>query len=302
VPAQPASGVAAMTLPVTVAETDEEGQAEVGPRRARHAPWTDYTTVVLGLAPVVLLFLAGAFAPLPYSPTQPDADAISLPPSNDHWFGTDPSGFDMFSRTLAAAVVDLPLALGGTALALLVGVPLGLLASSEGWLPNVIMRTVDALQALPLLILAVALVALSGNNLSSVVVAIVLVSAPGFIRLVRSGALVIRRARYIEAATAIGCSTSRMLRVHVLPNVLGLILAQASLGIAVAVVVIAGLNFLGVGTHPPTPTWGSMISVGAGVINQGQWWVAAFPSLAIILVITCLNVVARAAEDLTRTR
>jgi peptide/nickel transport system permease protein len=277
-------------------ESSDDTQA--GPRTIIR----DYLGLAVGIGGVVLLWLASLLAPLPHSPTQPDANLVSQAPSADHWFGTDVNGFDVFSRTIAAAATDLPLAVGGTLLALLLGVPLGLLASSEGWLSNLIMRTVDALQALPLLILAVALVALAGNNIGSVVVAIVVVSAPGFIRLVRSGALVVRNSRYVEAAIATGCSTGRVLRVHVLPNVMSLVLAQASLGIAMAVVIIAGLNFLGVGIHPPDPTWGSMINDGAGVIAQGQWWVALFPSLAIILVITCLNAVARAAEDLTKAR
>ncbi len=290
-----------MTLPTTTAETNAEAEREPSATQ-KNTRLRDYAGIIGGLAPIVLLYLAALFAPLPFSPTAPDPNSISLPPGGTHWFGTDASGFDILSRTIAAAVTDLPLAVGGTLLALVIGVPIGLLTSTDNWLSNVTMRAVDALQALPLLILAVALVALAGNNIASVVVAIVLVSAPGFIRLVRSGALVVRNTRYVEAATAIGCSTARVLRVHVLPNVLSLVLAQASLGIAQAIVVIAGLNFLGVGTHPPTPTWGSMISVGAGVVYQGQWWVALFPSLAIVLVIVCLNLVARAAEDLTRAR
>ena len=290
-----------MTLPTTVAETDAEAETEtLGAQK--NTQLRDYAGIIGGLAPIVILYLAALFAPLRYSPNSPDPDSISLAPNGSHWFGTDASGFDVFSRTIKAALTDLPLGVGGTLLSLLIGVPLGLLASNQGWLSNVIMRAVDALQALPLLILAVALVALAGNNLASVVVAIVIVSAPGFIRLVRSGALVVRNTRYVEAATAVGCSNGRILRVHVLPNVMSLILAQASLGVAQAVVVIAGLNFLGVGTHPPTPTWGSMISVGAGVVYQGQWWVALFPSLAIVMVIVLLNVVARSAEDLTRAR
>ncbi|MDQ4489801.1 ABC transporter permease [Sinomonas sp. ASV486] len=285
---------------MTVAlEAPSNEKAEKG---RRHSVLLDYAGLALGLVPIILLYLASRFAPLPFSPTQPNAAETSLAPSTDHWFGTDASGFDVFSRTIDAAGIDLPLAVGGTLLALVIGVPLGLIASSKGWAANVIMRAIDALQALPLLILAVALVALAGNNISSVIVAIVLVSAPGFVRLVRSGALVVRRTRYVEAATAMGCSTARILRVHVLPNVMSLILAQASLGVATAIVVIAGLNFLGVGTHPPDPTWGSMISDGAGVIAQGDWWVALFPSLAIVLVIVCLNAAARAAEDLTKAR
>lgn len=262
----------------------------------------DWIRIACGLGPIVILYLASVFAPLPYSPTAPDTLAISQPPGGAHWFGTDASGFDIFSRTIAAARVDLPLAVGGVLLALLVGVPIGLAVATENWRSNIVMRGVDALQALPLLIVAVALVALAGNHISSVLLPLVLVLAPGFIRVVRAGAVVVLSKRYIEAAVANGSRRSRVLRVHVLPNVSGLILAQFTLAIGLAIVAIAGLNFLGVGASPPTPSWGSMVYTGAGVIDQGQWWVALFPILAILLVVTCFNVAARALEDLTKER
>jgi peptide/nickel transport system permease protein len=279
--------------PTAAAEADDH------PPRSRLA---DYAGLAIGIGPLVLLYLASLFAPLPYSPTTPDTSVISLAPSAKHWFGTDASGFDVFSRTIDAARIDLPLAIGGTLIALLIGVPIGLAVSSEGWISNAVMRAVDAMQSLPLLIVAVAVVSLAGNHIGDVVFAIVLVTTPGFIRLVRGGALVVRKTRYVEAAVASGSRRSRILRVHVLPNVMDLVLAQFALGVGISVVVIAGLNFLGVGVAPPTPTWGSMISVGAGVINLGQWWVAVFPSMAILLVVVCVNIAARAVEDLTRAR
>ncbi|WP_211231803.1 ABC transporter permease [Amycolatopsis balhimycina] len=225
-----------------------------------------------------------------------------MAPNGSHWFGTDANGFDVFSRTIEAARIDLPLAFGGVLLAMVIGVPIGLAVSKESWLSNIVMRGVDALQSLPLLIVTVAVVALAGDHFYDVILAMVLVIAPGFIRLVRAGAVVIRSKRYVEAATATGSSEARILRVHVLPNVLNLVLTQLTLGVGLAIVVIAGLNFLGVGVDPPTPTWGGMIFDGAGVINQGQWWVALFPSLAILVVISCVNLTARVVEDLTQAR
>ena len=262
----------------------------------------DLVRVFGGLTPILAIYLASVFAPLPFSPTTPNTAVISQAPSGTHWFGTDASGFDVFSRTIEAARIDLPLAIGGVFIAMLIGVPIGLAVSSENWRSNVIMRAVDALQSLPLLIVAVALVALAGNHIGDVMFAIVLVITPGFIRIVRAGALVVRSKRYVEAAVANGCSQARVLRVHVLPNVLNLVLTQLALGIGVAVVVIAGLNFLGVGVSPPTPTWGGMVSTGVGVIGQGQWWVAAFPSLAILVIVVCFNIAARGVEDLTQVR
>lgn len=253
--------------------------------------------LVAALAPVIVFYLVSLFVPLPYSPTQPDTTAISLAPSAVHLFGTDASGFDVLSRTIASARLDLPLAIGGTLIAFVIGVPIGLLVSSEGWMSNSVMRGVDALQALPLLIISVAVVTLAGNNIADVIFAIVLVGTPAFIRLVRSGALVVRKSRYVDAAITVGCSPFRVLRVHVFPNVLPLVLVQCSIGVAQAIIVIGALNFLGVGVSPPTPSWGSMISTGAGVIGEGYWWVAFFPALAILLMVVCLNTAARAVDE-----
>jgi peptide/nickel transport system permease protein len=149
---------------------------------------------------------------------------------------------------------------------------------------------------------ALAVVALAGDHIGDVLFAIVLVITPTFIRLVRSQAQVVRNARYVEAAIASGCRPGRVLRVHVLPNLSGIVFAQFALSVASAILVIAALNFLGVGVSPPTPTWGSMIATGAGVIDQGQWWVALFPSIAILVVVVGFNVIARAVEDLTQGR
>ena len=277
-----------------------QGESTAGTRKRRSRVF-QYWAVALGILPVVLIY-AASFLPFHFSAIQPDSAAVLMPPSATHWFGTDDSGFDIFSRTFTAARLDLPLAIGSTILAMVIGVPLGLAAANEGAASNVIMRIVDALQALPLLIVAVAIVSLSGRNIVNVIFAIVLVSAPGFIRLVRSGAQVVRTSRFVEAARTIGASRSRVLFVHILPNVMGLVLAQFTLGIGVALVTIAGLNFLGVGIAPPTPSWGSMIADGAGVVTEGAWWVALFPSLAIVIVISTLNVAARSLEDLTKAR
>ena len=286
-----------MTASSIVQEMSEKPTDEPVRRRAR-----DLGGLALGVGPILGLYLASLIAPLPFSPTTPDTNVISQPPDSTHWFGTDGSGFDIFSRTIDAARIDLPLSVAGVFVSMLIGVPIGLMASRENWRSNVIMRGVDALQALPLLIVAVAIVSLAGNHIGDVLIAIVLVTTPAFIRIVRSGGQVVRSKRYIEAALACGNSQARITRVHVLPNVLNLIVTQFALGIGLAIVVIAGLNFLGIGVHPPTPTWGGMIATGAGVISEGQWWVAVFPSAAILLVVVCFNVTARALEDLTRAR
>lgn len=248
--------------------------------------------VTVGLAFIVGLALAGFLLPLPYNPITPNVDAIAQPPSAAHWFGTDLSGFDVFSRVIAASSRDLPLSLAGTLLSMLFGVPLGLIASSKSRWGEWIMRALDVFQAFPVLILALSIVTLTGNQLQNVVLAIMIISIPRFMRLLRSEALPLRDSRFMEAAYAIGCSPVRILFRHLLPNVLGVVFVQASLTAAYAIIVIASLNFIGVGVSPPAPTWGSMIQSGAQTVSQGDWWMSLFPGLAVFLAVFNLNQVA----------
>jgi peptide/nickel transport system permease protein len=246
----------------------------------------------VGLAVIVLFVLAGLFLSLPFSPVVPDPHSTSLPPDGLHWFGTDSNGFDVFARTIASAGRDLPLALTGTLASLLVGVPLGLLVSSKGRWPERVMRGLDVFQAFPLVIIATAIVTLTGNKLQNVILAIMIINIPRFMRLIRSEALAMRESRFIEAAWATGATRSRVLVRHILPNVTGVTLAQSSLAAAQAIIVIAALSFLGVGVSPPNPSWGLMIQEGARQITVGQWWVVAFPGLAVLIAVICFNLIA----------
>lgn len=252
--------------------------------------------VALGVIVIVGLTVVGHLFRLPYNPTTPNVDAILKPPSASHWFGTDSSGFDVFSRTLAAPERDLPLALIGTLLSLVVGVPLGLIASGRTRVAEILMRALDVFQAFPLVIIAIAIVTLTGNHIQNIVYAIALINIPRFMRLIRSEALTLRKSRFVEAAVAMGCSPSRLLFRHLLPNVAGVVLVQASLAAAYAVIVIASLNFLGIGVSPPTPTWGSMIQSGAQDISAGQWWVSAFPGAALFVAVLAFNAVANSLQ------
>lgn len=252
-----------------------------------------------GVVFIVLLLLASLFMPLPYDP-RATAPLESLePPSGDHWFGTDGAGGDVFSRVIDAARVDLSLALLGTLLSLAIGIPLGLAASTKGKGSERLVRGLDAFQAFPLLILALALVSLSGNRLYMVVVAIALINVPRYIRLLRSEILSIRESRFIEAAHAMGASTFRLTTRHLLPNVWGVVLVQTSLTIANAIVVIASLSFLGVGVSAPTPSWGAMIRDGSGNMSSGEWWIATFPGIVVVLCVLAFNQLADAIGDTT---
>ncbi len=251
-----------------------------------------HKALTAGVVVLVLILLAGFFAPFPHDPIQPNPQNTLQPPDGTFWFGTDRFGFDVFSRVFASARLDLPIALAGTLLSIAVGIPVGLVASNKSRWSERIMRGLDMFQAFPLLVLAFAIVALTGNSLRNIVFAIALVNVPRFIRLVRSEALVLRESRFIEAATAIGASRTRVMLRHMMPNTMGIVLAQASLAAAHAIIVIAGLSFLGIGITPPDASWGVMIRVGSQNIATGQWWVSFFPGAMVFVTIVAFNVIA----------
>jgi peptide/nickel transport system permease protein len=262
-------------------------------RLSRLASWcASHPSVVVGCIVIVVLLVAGLFLPLPFDPTVPDARSSSQSPSGSHWFGTDGDGFDVFSRTIASAQRDLPLALIGTLFSLLVGVPLGLAVSAKTRWADWAMRGLDVFQAFPLVIIAVAVVTLAGNKLSNVILAIMIINVPRFMRLIRSEALALRESRFIEAAIAVGGTRTRLLTRHILPNVTGVTIVQSSLAAAQSIVVIAALSFLGVGVSPPNPSWGLMIQDGSAQLITGQWWIVLFPGLAVLLAVASFNLIA----------
>lgn len=181
--------------------------------------------LVVSIVIIVGFPLAGLLLPVPFSPTAPDIEAIGLPPSLQHWFGTDESGFDVFSRTVSAAGRDVPLAVGATMIALVIGVPLGL-AATQGWGGDVMMRIVDAFSALPIIVIAVVFVQVLGGSALNILMAIALIGIPRFIRITRSSAITLRSARFVEAAVALGATPARVAISHVLRNSYGVILSR----------------------------------------------------------------------------
>ena len=215
------------------------------------------------------------------------------PPGNGFIFGTDEVGFDIFSRTIIAGKIDLFISLSGTLAALLVGLPLGLMASDKTKTADRIMKVLDMFQAFPLLVLAIVIVAMWGNNIRNVIFAIILINIPRFTRLIRSEALTVRESRFIEVATAMGASKMRIISKHLLPNILGTLLAQASITTAHSIVVVAALSFIGIGVVPPEASWGSMIRAGSQYMMTGQWWMSIFPGLAIFISVLSFNTISQ---------
>lgn len=253
-----------------------------------------WAKVIAGAVVVGGFVLAALWAPLPFSPTESHPLQTFQPPNGTFWFGTDNAGLDVFSRTIAAAKTDVPIALAGVLIAALIGTPLGVLLSLRNKLTETIMRLLDLFQALPLLIVTIVLVAISGGGGGgpTIIIAIALANLPLFIRLVRSEALTVRTLRFIEATEGFGASVWRVSFRHVLPNVAPIALAQFSISSGLAIIVIAALGYLGIGVQPPTPTWGSMINNGAQFLGNGDWWLLTFPAIAISVMVISLNLIA----------
>lgn len=256
--------------------------------------------LLAGLGIVAFLLVMSFVVPAlsSYDATRPDPASTLLAPSGTHWFGTDANGSDIFVRVAEAARLDLRLAVQGVALGALLGVVLGLGVgmSRVPWLASLVMRVVDVVQAFPVLVLAIALVALAGNDVGNVVWAIAIVNAPIFLRLVTTEVLVVRQQRYVEAAVTMGNSRTRTMLQHVLPNSIGSVIAQVGMSLGYAILVIAGLAFLGVGVQAPTAEWGSMILAGQTGITTGQWWLVLFPGLALFVAVVGFNLLSEGVE------
>lgn len=255
---------------------------------------------VLSLAALALLAL---LTPLlsPYDPGALDIAARLLPPSTAHWFGTDEFGRDVLTRVLFGGRYSLAVGALVVLIATVCGVAMGLVAGFFSKLDAPVMRLVDALMALPDILLAIALLAILGASLLNVVLALAIVYTPRMARIVRASTLVVRQLLYVEAARALGVPTWRILLVHILGNTLSPILVQASFIFAYAILAEAGLSFLGLGVPPELPTWGTMIASGQNYADQAMWLVL-FPGLTIVLAALSLQMVGDGLRDMLDPR
>jgi peptide/nickel transport system permease protein len=254
--------------------------------RARTKPVGAMVLGVLVLAEVVLAIFG------PYIvPHDPEVDTFPalLAPSSGHWFGTDSSGLDVFSRVVVATRLDLTVAVVSVGLAFMIAAPLGAAAGYfRSWPSSVAMRLMDFVQSFPAFILAMALLAVRGPSITNLIAVIAVLNIPIFMRLVRSEALALADKPFVSAARCIGCSDMRIVVRHIMPNSVTSSIAQASTNIGWAIILTAGLSFVGAGVQPPTPEWGAMIAGGAQSMITGQWWLALFPGLALgVTVLVC---------------
>ncbi len=269
------------------------------PGRRALATFFRHRLAMFGLVVVTIFVLAALLAPWisPADPLQTSWTAIRRPPSAQYWFGTDENGRDVLSRVLWGARASLMagiIAVGG---AVLIGVPIGLIAGlAGGWIDAIISRIADAMLAVPFLILAIALAAFLGPALENAMLAIAISASPVFVRLARGMAQDAASADWAEAARAMGNPPWRIALRHVLPNIAPPLLVQATLSIAEAIIAEASLSFLGLGQQPPSPSWGSMLNSAQRFIETAPW-LAIFPGLAIFLLVLALNLVGDGLRD-----
>jgi len=252
---------------------------------------------VFGIVVLLSWLLVAALAPLlaPGSPTEPSAGSL-LAPSAAHWFGTDELGRDVLSRVLYGARLSLPLALLLVMLASAVGSTIGAFAGfAGGVIDSVIMRVTDMFFAFPSIVLTMAFAAALGPSLQSAVLAIVIVSWPPYARVVRGLVLAMRGSNYVAVSRLLGGSSSRLLVRDVLPNVIGPVLVVGTLDIGSAVLLLAGLSFLGLGAQPPAAEWGAMVAAATQYFSN--WWMGLFPGLAIATVVFAVNMIGDALRD-----
>jgi peptide/nickel transport system permease protein len=263
-------------------------------RRVLRRPAALIATLVV-TAFVVIALGAPYFAP--FDPIKTDYRAVRKAPSSAHLLGTDEVGRDVLSRLIWGARASLLAGAVPVTLALLVSLPLGLLAGcAGGWLDGLIMRVTDAMLAIPFLIVAIALAAFLGPSLVNAMLAIGIAALPTFLRLARGTALALTTEEFVVSARALGCSRLRVAVRHVLPNMLPPLLIQSSLTVAAAIIAEASLSFLGLGQQPPAPSWGSMLNAAQRYLSQAPW-IALYPGLMIFTVVMALNVVGDGLRD-----
>jgi peptide/nickel transport system permease protein len=246
---------------------------------------------IAAVAVLATLVAASVSAPLwiPDSPIEMNPVQRLLPPSGEHWFGTDHFGRDIFSRVIYAAGISLGIGCTVALLTTVLGTVTGLLTAYYRKLDNILMRIVDGVSAFPSILLAIALVAALGGNVANLIIALVFAFWPIMTRVVRSAALQLSKMQYIEAAKAIGTRDRVILFGHMLPNAWTPIIVQATFIFAEAILAEAALSFLGLGIKPPTPTWGSMLGESRLYLTNAPWY-SIFPGIAIVITVLSLNI------------
>ena len=281
-------------------------QADVTARRRKEGQFTQVlrrlsrnTSAMIGLVLIVLLILTAVFAPwiTPYDYTKMDIKSKYSGSSMQHLFGCDELGRDIFSRCIYGARASLSLGLLASLVSTLVGVVLGsLVGYFGGWVDTVIMRLLDILQAIPGMLLSIAISAALGSGFGNTIIALSIGGIPMTVRLLRGSILTVRKQEYIEAAEKINCSKFRVITAHILPNSIAPLIVSVTMGIGNTILQAASLSYIGLGVQPPTPEWGAMLSAGKGVVMKYPH-LCLFPGLCIMIVVLSFNMLGDGLRD-----
>ncbi|MFC2061256.1 ABC transporter permease [Elusimicrobiota bacterium] len=256
--------------------------------------------IAFGFSFVAVLAVVAILSPLlsPYSPVKQDLDIRLQAPSKEHMLGTDDLGRDVLSRILWGSRISLIVGFVSVGIALLIGVPLGLVSGFYGgWVDKFIMRIVDIMLCFPSIFLILMVITFLEPNVINVMVVIGITSWPGLTRYVRGEALSIREREFMQAAKMMGLKRKRILFVHMLPNVMAPVLITATLGVGSAILTESILSFLGLGVQPPHPSWGNILTTGKEYMGQGAWWLLVIPGLAILVTVLSFNLIGEGLRD-----
>ncbi len=269
----------------------------------RHAQYVIRENKVTGFAfgLFLLILLAALIGPyiVPHDPLASNTSAALQGPSATYWFGTDQLGRDVFSRVIVATRLDFAIAIFSVALVFLMGGLAGVAAGFfGGWTDRIVSRIADTIMAFPLFVLAMGIVAALGNTVENIILATAIVNFPLYARIARAEANVRREAGFVQAARLSGNGEFRILLGHILPNIMPIMVVQMSLTMGYAILNAAGLSFIGLGVRPPTPEWGIMVAEGAAFMVSGEWWIAFFPGLALMLAVFCFNLLGDGLRDI----
>ena len=256
---------------------------------------------LVAFAMFAVILIAAVFGPyiVPYDPLASNAAATLQPPSWQHWFGTDQLGRDVFSRVVVAARLDLWISVAAVALSFVIGSILGSLSGYYGgWIDVITGRLIDTIMAFPLFVLAMGIVAALGNTVENIIYATAIINIPFYARVSRAEVNIRRKAGFANAARLSGNSDLRVLALHIFPNALPPMMVQISLNLGWAILNAAGLSFIGLGVRPPTPEWGIMVAEGAQFIVSGEWWLALFPGLTLMLAVLTFNLMGDGLRDI----